>query len=154
MRNASDKRCRENQNTHSVFNNILFESRAVYGKTWKNIARPDRPQTTQYYACALHTGYLRLQTHSELFLSLHRASWYHQSPSFTNRCTLYQSYKPLKFTLKIKIAATCFGLRPKSGSLHLSLAKVTFIKTVGKSTSLWTVWWCGSVLYQVHGATI
>ena len=32
-----------------------------------------------------------------------RASWYHQSPSFTNRCTLYQSYKPLKFTLKLKL---------------------------------------------------
>jgi hypothetical protein len=28
----------------------------------------------------------------------------------------------------IKPAAICFGLRPSSGSLHLSLAKVTFIK--------------------------
>ena len=28
----------------------------------------------------------------------------------------------------IKIAATCFGLRPSSGSLRTSLAKVTFIK--------------------------
>jgi len=35
-------------------------------------------------------------------LSLYRASWYHQSPSFTNRRTSYQSYKPLKFTLKLK----------------------------------------------------
>ena len=30
----------------------------------------------------------------------------------------------------IKIAATCFGLRPSSGSLHMSLAEVTFIKSV------------------------
>jgi hypothetical protein len=30
----------------------------------------------------------------------------------------------------IKIAPTCFGLRPSSVSLHLSLAKVTFIKSV------------------------
>jgi len=30
----------------------------------------------------------------------------------------------------IKIAATCFGLRPSSGSLHMSLAKDTFIKLV------------------------
>jgi hypothetical protein len=30
----------------------------------------------------------------------------------------------------IKIASTCFGLRPSSGSLHMSLAKVTFIKSV------------------------
>jgi hypothetical protein len=27
----------------------------------------------------------------------------------------------------IKIASTCFGLRPASGSLHLSLAKVTLM---------------------------
>jgi hypothetical protein len=30
----------------------------------------------------------------------------------------------------IKIAPTCFGLWPSSGSLHMSLAKVTFIKSV------------------------
>ena len=30
----------------------------------------------------------------------------------------------------IKIAATCFGLRPSSGSLHMSLAEVIFIKSV------------------------
>jgi hypothetical protein len=29
-----------------------------------------------------------------------------------------------------KTAATCFGLRPLSGSLHMSLAKVTFMKSV------------------------
>jgi len=28
----------------------------------------------------------------------------------------------------IKIAPTCFGLRPTSGSLNMSLAKVTFIR--------------------------
>ena len=30
----------------------------------------------------------------------------------------------------IKIAPTCFGLRPSSGTLYVSLAKVTFIKSV------------------------
>ena len=30
----------------------------------------------------------------------------------------------------IKIAPTCFGLRPSSGSLRMSLAEVTFIKLV------------------------
>ena len=33
----------------------------------------------------------------------------------------------------------------------MSLATVTFIKMIGKSTSLWTMQWCGSMLYQVHG---
>jgi hypothetical protein len=32
--------------------------------------------------------------------------------------------------IHIKIAPTSFGLRPSSGSLHMSLAKVTFIKSV------------------------
>ena len=38
----------------------------------------------------------------------------------------------LKIHIKIyiKTAPTCFGLRPSSGSLHMSLAKVTFIKLV------------------------
>ena len=30
----------------------------------------------------------------------------------------------------IQIAPTCFGLRPSSGSLHMSLAKVAFIELV------------------------
>ena len=77
----------------------------------------------------------------------------HQSPSLTTRCTLYQSYKPLKFTLKLKIAPTCFGLRQSSGSLHLSLAKVRFMKIVIKSMSLWSMRWCGSMFHQVSKET-
>ena len=38
----------------------------------------------------------------------------------------------LKFTLKfiLKLLLTYFGLRPSSGNLHMSLVKVTFIKSV------------------------
>jgi len=32
MRNVSDKSCRENQNTHFVFNDAFFENRALYEK--------------------------------------------------------------------------------------------------------------------------
>ena len=65
----------------------------------------------------------------------------------------YISLTDTKIYIKmyIKIAPTCFDLRPSSGSLHLSVAKVTFVKTVGKCTSLWTMRWYGSMLYQVHG---
>jgi len=44
----SDKSCRENQNTHFVFNNFFFffENRAVYEIMWKNIVELDRPQMT------------------------------------------------------------------------------------------------------------
>ena len=43
--NGSYKRCRENQNTHFVFNNS-FTNYAVYEIMWKTIVQPDRPQTT------------------------------------------------------------------------------------------------------------
>jgi hypothetical protein len=51
---------------------------------------------------------------------------YHRSFSFTNRRTFSLILENSKIYIKtyIKIAATCFGLRPSSGSLQLSLAKV------------------------------
>jgi len=63
MRNVSGQNCRENQNTRFVFNNILFQNRAVYEIMWKNIVQPNRSQTI-IGTCALHAGYLRLQTHT------------------------------------------------------------------------------------------
>jgi hypothetical protein len=44
MRNVSDKRCRENQNTHFIFNNFFSENRAVYEIVWKNMVQLDKPQ--------------------------------------------------------------------------------------------------------------
>jgi len=41
MRNIADKSCRENQNTHFIFTNFVFEYRAVYEIIWKNIVEPD-----------------------------------------------------------------------------------------------------------------
>jgi len=38
----------------------------VYEIMWKNFLEPERPQMKgQYGACALHAGYLSLQTHTE-----------------------------------------------------------------------------------------
>ena len=47
----------------------------------------------------------------------------------------------------IKISPTCFGLRPSSGSLHMNLAKVTFIKSVVMDHAV--VW--QHVATQPHG---
>jgi hypothetical protein len=55
------KSCRENQNTHFVFNNFFPYNSAVYEITWKNTVETDR---WQYGACGLHAWYLRLQTHT------------------------------------------------------------------------------------------
>jgi len=60
MRKFSDKRCRENQYTHILFN--IFFYCAVYeicGKILKSRAG-DRKKCR---ACALHAGHLSLQTY-------------------------------------------------------------------------------------------
>jgi len=44
MRNVSEESCRENQNTHFVFNNFFFENPTVYEIMWKNIVEPESPQ--------------------------------------------------------------------------------------------------------------
>ena len=50
MRNYSDKSCRENQNTHFMFNSFFFyENRAISEKMWKNIVEPDRPRTEMWH---------------------------------------------------------------------------------------------------------
>ena len=53
MRNVSDKNCRENHNTHFMFNNFLFKSLALYEILWYiyiyiyiYMVEPDRPQVT------------------------------------------------------------------------------------------------------------
>jgi hypothetical protein len=42
MRNASDRCCRDNENTHLIFNKF-FPKITVCERTWKNIVEPDRP---------------------------------------------------------------------------------------------------------------
>jgi hypothetical protein len=44
LTSVSDKSCRQNQNTHFMFNNFSFENRFFYKVKWKNMAHPDRPQ--------------------------------------------------------------------------------------------------------------
>jgi len=53
MRNVSDKSCRENQNTHFMFNNCGNIWWRQTGHRWQYGARTSR------------AGYLRLQTHTE-----------------------------------------------------------------------------------------
>jgi len=41
MINVSGENSSEYQKTHFVFNDVFFESRAVYDIMWKNIVEPD-----------------------------------------------------------------------------------------------------------------
>jgi hypothetical protein len=57
MTNALDKRCRENQNTHFMFNNFNFSKIMPFMKMSKNMVEPEGPQTSsQYGAHELHDG--------------------------------------------------------------------------------------------------
>jgi len=51
MKNVSDKRRRENQNTHFRFNNCFLKKLAVYEITLKNMAETGRPQMTIRRMC-------------------------------------------------------------------------------------------------------
>ena len=58
MRNISGTNCRENQNTHFMFNNFFFffENRAVSEIMWKNTVDPERTHDDMAHAyCMLDT---------------------------------------------------------------------------------------------------
>jgi len=67
MRNVWDKSCRENQNVRFVVSKCFTKFVLFNEGLWKkNMVDPDRPQMTVLYgACALHTGHLRIQTHTQ-----------------------------------------------------------------------------------------
>ena len=63
MRDFSDRRCKENQNAHLIFNNHFFFRKSC--RVWDNVEKILWGWTDhgrQNGANALHDGYLRLQT--------------------------------------------------------------------------------------------
>ena len=66
MRNAADKRCGGNQNTHFMLNNFFFppENRAVY-EMWKNTAGRGAPQMTKWRMRNARWIIKTTNTHSE-----------------------------------------------------------------------------------------
>jgi len=64
IRTVSHKSGTENQNTHFVFSNFFFENRTVYEIMLKIIGK-GAGHRWQYGACALRSGYLNLQTHTQ-----------------------------------------------------------------------------------------
>jgi len=64
MRSISDISARKNENTHFVFNNFVQKSYRVRDKVEKYCRAGQGADDNVYGACALHAGYLRLQTHT------------------------------------------------------------------------------------------
>jgi hypothetical protein len=46
MSNVSDESCRQNSNTHFLFNNFVSENRAIHDIMWKNIVERGSPHMT------------------------------------------------------------------------------------------------------------
>jgi hypothetical protein len=68
MRNVSDERCIENQNTHFVFSNGLpppQKNRTVYETVWENMVEPDKPRTTVWRTRIAWWATKATNTHSE-----------------------------------------------------------------------------------------
>jgi hypothetical protein len=83
MKNISDKRCRENQNTHFEFSNFVSENRAFYEIMWKNIVEADRPQMATWrtrFAFWIHKA---ANTHSEYVttIAFPLQQWLHERAS-------------------------------------------------------------------------
>jgi len=56
MRTVSEELCRENQNTHFIFNNLFPKKSVVYEIMWKNVVEPEGPQAIENGSCALYGG--------------------------------------------------------------------------------------------------
>ena len=83
MRNVSDRSCRENQNTHFVFNNFFFDNRAVYEIMWNNIVGLDTPQMTIRRVGITCWIPKATNTHKEyvILIAFPRQQWLHERAS-------------------------------------------------------------------------
>ena len=79
MRNVSEQGCRENQNTHFMFNIFFFfENRVVYEIMWENIIDPGRQRIIRRM-CIAHWIPKATNTHS-------RSMYYLLLLHFNNGC--------------------------------------------------------------------
>jgi hypothetical protein len=69
MRNNTDKICRENQNTHFVFNNHFFLN-VAYEIMWKNTVEPDRTQMKIRRISIAYWILMATDTHSEYVIPI------------------------------------------------------------------------------------
>ena len=120
MGNVSGKSCRENQNTHFIFNSIFLENCAVYEIMWKNTVEPDRPQMT-VRRMPLYAGYLRINTHTQnmqyLFL-FYLNSGYANAP----HCYLYAYIvvrTPLWWIITRRVVVISYGRFGATYQFHL-----------------------------------
>ena len=81
MKHVSDKSCTENQNTHIMFDNVVFENCAVYEIMWENAVERGRLQTAIWrmrVACCMPKA---TDTHSQyvILIAFTLQQWLHEN---------------------------------------------------------------------------
>jgi hypothetical protein len=114
MRNVLDKSCRENKNTHFIFNNFFRENRTVNEIMSKNTVETEWPQVTpQYGAYALcaelayahASGYSHARTHAHAVQHVILIA-FHSGNGFPERASKFR-YKYIACLVIIRGNATC-----------------------------------------------
>ena len=104
MRNDSDRRFRENQSTHFMFNHFFRKIRAVYEITQKYGRARQATMTIRRmrFACRITKARLQMHTHSiEYLLLFHGNSCYANAP----QCYVIHSFPLLLNTVQTNLAA-------------------------------------------------
>jgi hypothetical protein len=63
MRNISDKICKKK--TNFISNNIFFSKIVPFMREYGKLSYSHTEHMREYYTCALHVGYLRLETNTQ-----------------------------------------------------------------------------------------
>jgi len=97
MRNISDKICRENQNTHFMFDNLFFRKSFRLWDNVENMWWADRPKMTTQFVCRITKKRIQIHTHNILYKFFHN-----YSNIYPKRCNVTQ------FIISGN-CSTCFG---------------------------------------------
>ena len=136
MGNIPGNSCRENQNTHFVWNNPpLPQNHAVYEITRKNVVEPDRPQDSilryMQIACWIPKA---TDTHSEyvIRIAFPLQQWLRERASVVGCTYIVSLSAQTNFRLVNK---TTFGGRQRWGTLHCAEKASRQVQYVRSSTS-------------------
>ena len=125
MRNDSDESCRENQNTHFMFNDFFFPRIVPFMRQCRKILSSRTGHRLQYGAFALRAVHLRLQTHTQnMWYCFSTAVMFKGSRLVVTLCLTL----PVLLGLCIANGASCGDMheffRPSFVFVHPSLAFV------------------------------
>jgi hypothetical protein len=125
IKDLLDKSCRENQNTHFMFNSFSPQNHTVYEIMSKNVAKTEGPQmTSQYGTYELHAGKARLHACTCMHTPTRPGTPTHTQTNM--QCLLlFHGNNDLRTRLSVTLYVHCVSCSP--------WWRPTFIETCSKS---------------------